>query len=198
MKYVIPLIIGGLVIVASSCDNNPFYPKAEVRVTKVNPENQKLKVTYQLTYVLDQFGNLVRVDTALTYDIQPVAITFSELYGGRWADIQHYHILYTSVTTNFGDTLNFGPLDGGFNLYIPPSGEATANLWTVTFDIIDQCARSFIDYEGGLTDSLIVTFNEQIDFDGKDELDNDIHWHIPHSTVVYYDFEVEYVQEGAK
>ena len=195
LRRVFPILfLVSLVVVFSGCDNNPFYPKAEVRLTKVNPENSRLDVIYQLVYWLDQNGNITRVDTVITYNVEPVLFTFKELYGGRWADIQHYHIEYTSVTSNYGDTLDYGPLDGGFNLYIPPGDEAEAQLWTVPYDIIHDCATSYLPFLQGLSDSLIITFQEQITFDGEDELGNPIEWHVPHSTVVYYSFEVVFQQ----
>lgn len=195
-RWFIVSLLFTVVVVFSGCDNNPFYPKAEVRLTKVDPENSRLNVVFNLVYVLDQTGHVQRIDTVITYEVEPVIFTFKELYGGRWADIQHYHIEYTSVTTNYGDTLDYGPLDGGFNLYIPPSGEAEAQLWTVPYDIIHDCAISYLPFLQGLSDSLIITFQEQITFNGEDEIGNPIEWHVPHSTVVYYSFQVQIVQGG--
>ncbi len=195
-RFFVSFLIVGAFVVITGCDNNPFYPDAEVRLVKVDPENSKLDIIYQLVYVKNQEGVVVRVDTVVTYSVSPVLFTFQELYGGRWADINHYHIEYTSVTTNYGDTLDYGPLDGGFNLYIAPSEQATAQLWTVPYDIIHDCATSYLPFIQGLSDSLIITFQEQIEFTGEDELGNDIEWHVPHSTVVYYTFQVIEEQES--
>lgn len=181
-RFYMPFMILGVLLVMVGCSNNPFYPKAEVRLVKVSPENQKLTIEITIT------PEGIKID----YEVpQPVEFTFREMYGGRWADIQHYRIEYVSVTSNYGDTLPFGPLDGGFNLLVPPGGEATASLYTVPFDIIDHAINSFLQYHNVLPDSIVITFQERVHFEGEDELGNKITWDVPHSTVVYYKWSTE-------
>lgn len=183
------LFVIGVIVIFTGCDNNPFYPKAEVRLVKVTPENQSLIITADV--MRDQNTGSYRIES-VDYEIpEPVQFTFREMYGGRWADIQHYRIEYVSVTTNYGDTLDFGPLDGGFNLLIPPGEEATASLYTVSFDMIYNAVSSLIPFFQGLPDSLVITFQERIHFEGEDELGNRITWDVPHSTVVYYVWRIE-------
>ncbi|GEM_PF-4225077 len=187
-KTLLLLVVIGGFLLATGCNNNPFYPKAEVRLVKVDPENQSLMVNASVHY--DSGTGTYSLDDVDYTVPPPVKFTFKEMYGGRWADIQHYRIEYVSVTTNYGDTLDLGPLDGGFNLLIPPGEEATANLYTVSFDVIYKAASSLIPFFNGLPDSLFITFQERIHFEGEDELGNKITWDVPHSTVVYYKWTV--------
>jgi len=187
-RLVAPFLLMGMFLVLSGCDNNPFYPKAEIRLVKVTPENQSLMVEADVSYdSTNGRYSLSRVE----YEVpQPVAFTFREMYGGRWADIQHYRIEYVSVTSNYGDTLDLGPLDGGFNLLVPPGDEATGNLYTVSFDVIDHAINSLFPYFNGLPDSLVITFQDRVHFEGEDEIGNKITWDVPHSTVVYYKWNI--------